>query len=71
MASMTRDEREAFLADVHVGVVRVTGPVHGFGEPDTRVVAFTAAQIPHIADRVYPATLADVLAPHLTRWSAR
>jgi predicted GTPase len=49
----------------------VTGPVHGFGEPDTRVVAFTAAQIPHIADRVYPATLADVLAPHLTRWSAR
>ena len=28
--------------------------------PDTRVVALTAAQIPH-----------DVLAPLLTRWSAR
>ena len=30
------------------------------GRPDHRVVAFTATQIPGIADRVYPATLAGV-----------
>lgn len=33
------------------------------GDPDTRVAAFTAAQIPGIDDRVYPATLAGPLYP--------
>jgi predicted GTPase len=32
-------------------------------DPETRVVAFTAAQIPGIDDRVYPASLAGVLYP--------
>lgn len=32
-------------------------------DPDTTVVAFTAAQIPGIADRVYPASLAGPLYP--------
>jgi predicted GTPase len=32
-------------------------------DPETRVVAFTAAQIPHIQDRVYPAQLAGPLYP--------
>ena len=32
-------------------------------DPDTRVVAFTATQIPGIADRVYPASLAGPLYP--------
>ena len=32
-------------------------------DPDTRVVAFTAAQIPGIDDRVYPASLAGPLYP--------
>jgi len=33
-------------------------------DPDTEVVAFTAAQIPGIDDRVYPASLAGPLYPH-------
>jgi predicted GTPase len=32
-------------------------------DPDSRVLAFTAAQIPHIQDRVYPAQLAGPLYP--------
>ena len=32
-------------------------------DPDTQVVAFTATQIPGIADRVYPASLAGPLYP--------
>ena len=32
-------------------------------DPETRVVAFTAAQIPGIADRVYPPALAGPLYP--------
>ncbi|HZC75935.1 MAG TPA: hypothetical protein VE220_08180, partial [Gaiellaceae bacterium] len=32
-------------------------------DPDTQVVAFTATQIPGIADRVYPASLAGRLYP--------
>ena len=32
-------------------------------DPDTRVVAFTAAQIPGIDDRTYPASLAGGLYP--------
>ncbi|HET7530082.1 MAG TPA: cyclic 2,3-diphosphoglycerate synthase [Mycobacteriales bacterium] len=32
-------------------------------DPDTRVVAFTAAQIPGIDDRIYPPTLAGMLYP--------
>ena len=31
--------------------------------PDSRVLAFTATQIPHIQDRVYPAQLAGPLYP--------
>ena len=34
------------------------------GEPDVRVVAFTATQIPGIEHRVYPASLAGPLYPH-------
>jgi predicted GTPase len=33
-------------------------------DPDTEVVAFTATQIPGIADRTYPASLAGPLYPH-------
>jgi predicted GTPase len=33
------------------------------GDPETKVVAFTAAQIPGIADRVYPPSLAGPLYP--------
>ena len=38
-------------------------------DPESRVVAFTATQIPHISDRRYPASLAGKLYPDGVDWS--
>lgn len=61
---MTRTGREARTRTLILGAAG--RDFHNFNviyrnDPDSRVVAFTAQQIPHIADRLYPAQLAG---PH-------
>lgn len=70
IASEQKQERRRVVARRRVVIMGAAGrDFHNFNmtyrdDPATEVVAFTAAQIPGIADRIYPPTLAGSLYPN-------